>query len=150
MRTQSPDLKDLAFTLDNGVKVFHLIAEPVRQQIVPNKTLDLWGFNGSAPGPTIQVVQGDKVRVIFKNELPEPTSMHWHGFEDQIGSRRHARYQSGAGPARSEASRTTSPLNQEGHLLLSLAHGHAGDVRDAGCGIMHPKVPDAPRLDKDF
>jgi len=48
----------LAFTLDNGVKVFNLIAEPVKQVIVPGRTFDLWGFNGSAPGPTIQANEG--------------------------------------------------------------------------------------------
>jgi manganese oxidase len=78
---QTPDISDLPFTLDNGVKVFNLVAEPVKQQIAPNKTLVLWGFNGSAPGPTIQVNQGDRVRIIVDNHLPEPTSMHWHGFE---------------------------------------------------------------------
>jgi hypothetical protein len=50
---QTPDGKDLPFTLDNGVKVFNLVAERVKQQIAPTKTLDVWGYNGSAPGPTI-------------------------------------------------------------------------------------------------
>lgn len=77
----TPDLPDLPFTLDNGVKVFHLVAEPVKQTIVPGRTLDLWGFNGSAPGPTIQATQGDRVRIVFDNHLPEPTAIHWHGFE---------------------------------------------------------------------
>ena len=81
---ESPDLDDLPFKLDNGVKVFHLIAEPVKRQIVPFKTIDVWGYNGSAPGPTIQVNQGDRVRIIFDNHLPEPTSMHWHGLEVPI------------------------------------------------------------------
>ena len=45
------------------------------------KNVKLWGFNGSVPGPTIEVVQGDTVRIIVKNELPEPTSIHWHGLE---------------------------------------------------------------------
>ena len=80
-RVQTPDLKDLPYTVDNGTKVYHLIAEPVRQQIAPDKTIDLWGFNGSAPGPTIQITQGDRVRIVVDNHLPEPTSMHWHGFE---------------------------------------------------------------------
>src|SRR6266850_1577759 len=39
------------------------------------------GYNGSCPGPTIQVQQGERVRVIFENRLPESTSMHWHGLE---------------------------------------------------------------------
>src|SRR5260370_23384812 len=61
---QTPDVADLPFRLDNGVKEFHLIAEPVKQELMPGKTMDLWGFNGSAPGPTIQVNQGDRVRII--------------------------------------------------------------------------------------
>src|SRR5262249_12299541 len=81
---QTPDIKDLPFTLDNGVKVFHLVAEPVKQEVIPGRTFDLWGYNGSSPGPTIQVNQGDRVRIIFDNRLPEPTSVHWHGFEIPI------------------------------------------------------------------
>ena len=77
----TPDVPDLPFEIDNGVKVFHLIAEPVKQTILPGKVINLWGYNGSAPGPTIQVNQGDRVRIIVDNHLPEPTSMHWHGFE---------------------------------------------------------------------
>ncbi len=78
------DVSDLPFTLDGGVKVFNLIAEPVKQVIVPGsmgKTFDLWGFNGSAPGPTIQANEGDRVRIVFDNHLPEPTGIHWHGLE---------------------------------------------------------------------
>ena len=78
------DVGDLPFTMDNGVKVFNLIAEPVKQVIVPGKmgrTFDLWGFNGSAPGPTIQANEGDRVRIVFDNHLPEPTGIHWHGLE---------------------------------------------------------------------
>src|SRR5581483_11060694 len=75
------DVGDLPFTMDNGVKVFSLVAEPVKQVIVPGRTFDLWGFNGSAPGPTIQANEGDRVRIVFDNHLPEPTGIHWHGLE---------------------------------------------------------------------
>jgi FtsP/CotA-like multicopper oxidase with cupredoxin domain len=68
-----------------STKIFRLTAQVVRQQIAPNKTIDAWGFNGSAPGPTIQVTNGDRVQVIFENQLSEPSSIHWHGFEDLIG-----------------------------------------------------------------
>src|SRR5579864_6251917 len=77
----TPDIGDLPFTIDNSVKVFHLTAEPVKQMIVPGRTFDLWGFNGSAPGPTIQANEGDRVRIVFHNRLPEPTGIHWHGLE---------------------------------------------------------------------
>ena len=60
----TPDVPDLPFRLANGVKEFHLIAEPVKQELMPGRVLNLWGFNGSAPGPTIQVNQGDSVRII--------------------------------------------------------------------------------------
>ncbi len=80
------DIGDLPYEMDGDVKVFRLTAHVMKQQIAPQKTIDVWGFNGSAPGPTIQVTQGDRVRVIFKNELPEPSSIHWHGFEDQLGN----------------------------------------------------------------
>src|SRR5216684_2538257 len=80
----SPDIADLPFTMDSDTKVFHLIAEPVKRRIVPWKMLDVWGYNGSCPGPTIQVQQGDRVRLHVENRLPESTSMHWHGLEVPI------------------------------------------------------------------
>src|SRR5215471_19345006 len=80
----SPDIPDLPFTMDGNTKVFHLIPEPVRRRILPWKTLDVWGYNGSCPGPTIQVTQGDRVRIRLENRLPESTSMHWHGLEVPI------------------------------------------------------------------
>src|SRR5450432_1242416 len=59
----TPDIPDLPFTIDRGVKAFHLVAEPVKQMVVPGRAFDLWGFNGSAPGPTIQANEGDRIRV---------------------------------------------------------------------------------------
>ncbi len=66
----TPDVADLPFTMDGAVKVFHLTAEPVKQMIIPGRTFDLWGFNGSAPGPTIQANEGDRIRIVFENHLP--------------------------------------------------------------------------------
>jgi FtsP/CotA-like multicopper oxidase with cupredoxin domain len=77
----TPDVKDLPFTIDNGAKVFQLVAEPVKRKISPWKTIECWGFNGSCPGPTIQVNQGDRVRVVLENRLPESLAIHWHGLE---------------------------------------------------------------------
>ena len=61
---ETPDIPDLPFRMDGNVKEFHLIAEPVKQEIVPGRTAALWGYNGSAPGPTIQITRGDRVRII--------------------------------------------------------------------------------------
>jgi len=66
LKVISPDLQALSFTIDNGVKVFQLTAEPAKRKIAPWKTIDCWGFNGSCPGPTIQVNQGDRVRLFWK------------------------------------------------------------------------------------
>jgi manganese oxidase len=73
---ETPDVAQLPWRMANGAKEFHLIAEPVQQELIPGKIANLWGYNGSAPGPTIQVNQGDRVRIIVDNHLPEPTSMH--------------------------------------------------------------------------
>src|SRR5229473_2931814 len=52
---ETPDVPQLPWRMDGNVKEFHLIAEPVKQEIFPGRIVDLWGYNGSAPGPTIQV-----------------------------------------------------------------------------------------------
>jgi FtsP/CotA-like multicopper oxidase with cupredoxin domain len=65
--------------MNNGVKEFHLVAEPVMREIAPGMVAQLWGYNGQSPGPTIEVVEGDRVRIFVTNRLPEHTSMHWHG-----------------------------------------------------------------------
>jgi FtsP/CotA-like multicopper oxidase with cupredoxin domain len=62
-----------------GVKEFHLVAEPVIREIAPGMKANLWGYNGQSPGPTIEVVEGDRVRMFVTNRLREPTSIHWHG-----------------------------------------------------------------------
>jgi len=92
----------------NGVKLFYLFAQPVQQDIYDikdfqpnigryvgsnfdtaadvthplandNYTIFQWGYNGQFPGPVIEVNQGDKIRIVLKNELPEPTTLHLHG-----------------------------------------------------------------------
>jgi len=149
MPVVTADIGDLPYKMDGDTKVFHLTAEVVKQQISPLKTIDAWGFNGSAPGPTIQVNQGDRVRVIFDNHLPEPTSMHWHGFEDTI--------QNDGMPGISQD--TVKPggrfiyefnIHQEGTYFY---HSHMAMQEMAGmlgAFIMHPKEPYQPHCDKDF
>jgi len=69
----------LPWRMNNGVKEFHLIAEPVVREMAPGMKANLWGYNGQSPGPTIEVVEGDRVRIFITNKLPEHTSVHWHG-----------------------------------------------------------------------
>ena len=69
----------LPWRMRGGVKEFHLVAEPVVREIAPGMKANLWGYNGQSPGPTIEVVEGDRVRIFVTNRLPEHTSIHWHG-----------------------------------------------------------------------
>src|SRR3990172_2746615 len=83
--TETKGGQPLPFKLVNRVKVFELTAKPVKWLILPKfKSLPdiwatTWSYNGQIPGPMIRVTQGDRIRVILKNELPDPTSIHWHG-----------------------------------------------------------------------
>jgi FtsP/CotA-like multicopper oxidase with cupredoxin domain len=143
------DVGDLDYTMEGSTKVFHLVAEVLRQKIHPDKTIDLWGFNGSAPGPTIQVHQGDRVRVIFDNHLPEPCSLHWHGFEDMIGN--------DGMPGISQ-----EPVKPGGRFVYEFDihqagtyfyHSHMSMQEMAGMlggFIMHPRIADHSHCDKDF
>ena len=146
---QTPDIADLPFRMDGNVKEFHLIAEPVKQEIVPGRTVDLWGYNGSAPGPTIQVNQGDRVRIIVDNHLPEATSMHWHGFEipnDMDGAPGSS--QDPIAPGGRFVYEFT--LNQEGTYFYHSHMAMQEMMGMIGAFIMHPKEAYKPRVDRDF
>ena len=69
----------LPWRMNQGVKEFHLVAEPVVREMSPGFKAHMWGYNGQSPGPTIEVVEGDRVRIFVTNKLPEHTSVHWHG-----------------------------------------------------------------------
>ncbi|GAB6935995.1 multicopper oxidase family protein [Calditerricola yamamurae] len=56
-----------------------LVAKVAKQEVAPGVVKEVWTYNGSVPGPEIRVKQGETVRVRFKNELPVPTTIHWHG-----------------------------------------------------------------------
>ncbi len=88
----TPGVNTLSYELDGQVKVFHLTAEPVTIHFPdmsdPNGTgrrpIFAWGYNGSVIGPTIEVIEGDRVRLIVQNNLPDPTTVHWHGLHVPI------------------------------------------------------------------
>ena len=63
----------------DGVKVFHLVAEPVEHELVSGLAIEAWGYNGQTPGPTIEVTEGDRCRFYVTNRLAEETTIHWHG-----------------------------------------------------------------------
>ena len=143
------DLAKLPYEMDGSVKVFKLVAEPVKQTFVPGRVIDLWGYNGSAPGPTIEVFEGDRVRVLFENRLPEPTTVHWHGLEVPI--------EMDGVPAISQpevepGGRFTYEftLNQHGTFFYH-SHGAMQEMMGMlGLFIIHPKTPYAPSVQKDY
>jgi len=69
----------LDFRLEGNIKVFELVSKPVKWQIIQDVFVTAWTYNGTVPGPMIRVTEGDIVRIFLKNELPEPTTIHWHG-----------------------------------------------------------------------
>jgi FtsP/CotA-like multicopper oxidase with cupredoxin domain len=75
----TPSGRRAPWKLVDGVKVFHLVAQPVTHEIVPGLVVEAWGYSGSTPGPTIEVTEGDRCRFYVTNQLPEATSVHWHG-----------------------------------------------------------------------
>ena len=149
MPVLTPDVPDLPFTIDGRVKVFHLVAEPVKQEVAPGRTFDLWGFNGSAPGPTIQANQGDRVRIVFDNHLPEPTAVHWHGLEIPIEMDGVPGI--GQKPVMPGARFIYEfTLDQEGTYFYHSHMAMQEMIGMLGAFILHPKTPYTPRVDKDF
>jgi manganese oxidase len=146
---ETPDIPNLPFTMDNGVKVFNLIAQPVKREIVPGRVIDAWGYNGTTPGPTIQVNNGDRVRIVLENRLPEPTSMHWHGFEIPIAMDGMPYIsQKPIPPGGKYVYEFT--LHQEGTFFYH-SHGAMQEMMGMlGMFIMQPKQAHAPRVDHDF
>src|SRR6201998_1392335 len=146
---ETPDVPQLAWRVVDGAKEFHLVAEPITQELIPGKIVNLWGYNGSAPGPTIQITQGDRVRIILENHLPEPTSMHWHGFEipmDMDGAPGSS--QDPIPPGRRFVYEFT--LHQAGTFFYPSHMAMQEMMGMIGAFIMHPKEPYRPRVDRDF
>src|ERR1019366_1294163 len=149
VRVTTPDIADLPFRTENGVKVFQLTAEPVKQMIIPGRTFDLWGFNGSAPGPTIQATEGDRVRIVFDNHLPEPTGIHWHGLEIPIEMDGVPGIgQKPVMPGEQFVYEFT--LNQNGTFFYHSHMAMQEMVGMLGGFIIHPKMPYTPPVDKDY
>jgi len=141
----------LPWKLDNGVKVFHLIAEPVMREFAPGMVVKCWGYNGSTPGPTIEAVEGDRVRILVTNHLPEHTSIHWHGVlvpngMDGVGGLTQPHIQPG------ETYVYEFTLRQHGSFMY---HPHADEMVQVAVGMMgmfiiHPRAPLQPEADRDF
>ncbi len=145
----TPDVPDLPFDMDGAVKVFRLRAEVVKRKIAPFKTIDAWGYNGSCPGPTIQVQQNDRVRIILENKLPESTTVHWHGLEvpiDQDGVPWVS--QKPVPPGVTYTYEFT--VHQEGTFFYHAHSAMQEMMGQIGLFIAHPEKAYKPHADHDF
>lgn len=147
----------LPWEWDNGVKVFHLIAEPVKREFAPGMAVNCWGYNGQTPGPTIEAVEGDRVRILVTNTLAEHTTIHWHGIRlpngmDGVGGLNQRQIKPG------ETYAYEFTLHQHGTQMY---HPHADEMVQMAMGmegffIIHPKragqprAVNRPRVDRDF
>ena len=141
----------LPWRMKDGVKEFHLVAEPVVREIAPGMKANLWGYNGSSPGPTIEAVEGDRVRIFVTNKLPEVTSVHWHGILLPSGM--------------DGVTGLTQPPIGVGKTFMyefvlqrpgtHMYHPHADEMVQMAMGMMglfiiHPKDPRQYRVDRDY
>ena len=145
----APDISKLPYKEVDGLKEFHLVAEVVSRELLPGRTITAWGYNGSIPGPMIEVQEGDRVRIVFENHLPEPTAPHWHGLEVPIEMDGvPGLTQDPIMPGGKFVYEFT--LNQNGtyfyhsHMPMQQMMGMIGLI------IVHPKQPHQPKVDRDF
>ena len=130
----------LPWKMDGGVKVFHLIAEEFQREFAPGMVVNCWGYNGQTPGPTIEAVEGDKVRILVTNKLAEETAVHWHGIFLPNGMDGVSGLtQTGIPPGETFAYEFT--LRQHGTFMY---HPHADEMVQMAMGMMgffivHPK-----------
>ena len=147
----TPNGVALPFKLVGGVKVFHLIAEEVpNHEFAPGLRAHCWGYNGRVHGPTIEAVEGDRVRIYVTNRLSEPTSSHWHGIllpsgMDGVAGLTQKPIEPG------ETFKYEFTLRQHGTFMY---HPHFDEMTQMGMGLMgmfivHPRNPKR-RPDRDF
>jgi FtsP/CotA-like multicopper oxidase with cupredoxin domain len=141
----------LPFFREGEWKVFHLIAEPVKREFAPGMTVNCWGYNGQTPGPTIEAVEGDKVRIYVTNKLPEPTTCHWHGMIVPNGM-------DGVAGLTQKAIEPGQTFKYEFVLrdpATYMYHPHYDEMVQMAMGmsgffIVHPRQPTGPKIDRDF
>src|SRR5262245_52891174 len=148
----TPNGSTLPWKIVDGAKVYHLIAEPVpRHEFAPGLVANCWGYNGQVHGPTIEAVEGDRVRVYVTNKLPAPTSVHWHGIllpngMDGVAGLNQKAIQPG------ETYKYEFTLRQHGTHMY---HPHHDEMTQMALGMMglfviHPRERKEPRIDRDF
>ena len=146
---EAPDLGKVPWKMVDGRKEFHLVCEAVTRELLPGYTMNFFGYNGSLPGPTIEATQGDRVRVVVHNKLPEATSVHWHGFEllnnmDGVPFLVQEPIMPGGSFAYEFDLHQAGTFFYHSHMAMQEAFGMAGFF------IIHPAATWEPRVDRDF
>lgn len=141
----------LPWRMNGDWKEFHLVAEPVVREMAPGMKAHLWGYNGASPGPTIECVEGDKVRIFVTNKLPEHTTVHWHGLQvpngmDGVGGLTQPQIKPG------QTFVYEFVMKRSGTFMY---HPHADEMVQMAMGMMgslvvHPRDPSLHRVDRDF
>jgi len=146
-----PNGATLPFKVVGGVKVFHLVAEPILHEVAKGLTIHAWGFNGRTPGPVIELVEGDRVRIYVTNRLPRKTAVHWHGVILPCGQDGvYGVTQPGIMPGETFVYAFTFP-----HAGTFMYHSHMDTMTQEGLGltgmiVVHPRKPQGPQPDRDF
>ena len=144
-----PDLPKLKWEMKDGLKEFHLVAEHVRREVLPDAYFDFWGYNGSMPGPMIEAVAGDRVRIVVHNKLPEATTVHWHGLELPVAM-------DGVPGLTQEPISPGGTFNYEFDLhqdgtFFYHSHGAMQEIMGmVGLFVIHPREAYRPIVDHDF
>lgn len=147
----TPNNFALPWRIVDGVKVFHLIAEEVEHEFAPGIKAFCWGYNGRVHGPTIEAVEGDRVRIYVTNKLPAPTSVHWHGIILPNGM-------DGVGGLNQRAIKPGETFKYEFTLIqhgTNIYHSHHDEMTQMAMGLMgmfiiHPRKPERRRADREF
>jgi FtsP/CotA-like multicopper oxidase with cupredoxin domain len=147
----TPNGSTLPLREKDGVKIGHLIAMPVKHSFAPGLDVEAWGYSGGTPGPTIECVEGDRLRIYVTNRLPEPTSVHWHGLIVPNGMDGVAGLTQKAIGAGETFMYEFAP-DRPGTFMY---HPHYDEMTQMALGMMgmivvHPKTPKGPRVDRDF
>src|SRR3979411_1104603 len=141
----------LPWRMNGDWKEYHLVAEPALREMAPGMKAHLWGYNGQSPGPTIEAVEGDKVRIFVTNKLPEHTTVHWHGMllpsgMDGVGGLTQPHIPPG------KTFVYEFQLEKHGTFMY---HPHADEMVQMAMGMMgmfvvHPCDPTFRPVDRDF
>jgi len=147
----TPNGSTLPWVMEDGVKVFALTIAACRHEMAPGMVVNAWCYNGQTPGPTIEAIEGDRVRIDVTNGLPESTAVHWHGVLLPAGMDGvQGLTQRGIPPGETYSYAFT--LKQHGTQMY---HSHGDEMVQIGLGamgffIIHPRESRRPRPDRDF